>query len=507
MSVLNTAEWILRAGAQRDDAVAIRCCDDGLSRELSYGQLRERVMRTAAALRDAGLEPERRVLVALPDVPELIEVFLGAIWAGGIPILVNPGLRADQYRPFVVDFRPPLLVTTPELASALEDTGVASLSMARNGSGTLRDVVDRATPLASVAVTDGDDPAFWLLSSGTTGRPKGVVHLHRSVPCVCATYGQEVLGITERDVCYATSKMFFAYGLGASLYLPLAAGATVVLSPEPFSPARTWEILTRAHPSLFVAVPSVYRALVDAVPDEARDALSSVRIAVSAGESLPERVFDEWRRRFGIEILDGIGSTEMLHIYLSNRTGAVVRGSVGRPVPGYDARLVAEDGSAVADGEPGMMLVRGGSLAERYWRRLEATRRAFQGEWYVSGDIAVREGDGTFRILGRTDDLFKVNGQWVLPADVEAVIASVPGVGEAAVVSSATAGGLLEVVACVVADGSATAAEIAERVHAAAAAHLPRYRRPGRVVFVGALPRTATGKLQRKLLRDQLAAS
>jgi benzoate-CoA ligase family protein len=498
---LNIAEWILRAGADRPEASAIRCHAAGIDRGLTHGALRTRVMRTAGALRAAGLGPEQRVLVALPDLPELIEVFLGAIWSGAVPIVVNPGLTPETQRALVLDCGPVLAVT----GAATGALGIPALTVEIDGRGTLADAVARAAPLAAPAATHAEDPAFWLLSSGTTGKAKGVVHLHRSVTHVVEGYGREILGLGAGDVCHATSKMFFAYGLGASLYLPLAAGASVALSPEPFAAARTWATLARERPSLFFAVPSVYRALLDQAPAGAADALASVRIAVSAGESLPEPLFEEWRRRFGVEILDGVGSTEMLHIYLSNRPGAVARGTVGRPVPGCEVRLVCDDGSPTAAGEIGMMLVRGGSLAERYWRRLEATRRAFHGEWYVSGDRATCGPDGTYRVLGRADDLFKVSGQWVLPSEVEALIAAVPGVVEVAVVADETGAGLLEVVACVVTDGDTEAAEIVARVQAEAAARLPRYKRPGRVVVVDRLPRTATGKLQRAVLRERVA--
>jgi len=493
MSALNVAEWILRAGERRPDATAIRY----RGAAVSYATLRERVARTAGALRARGLARERRVLVALPDTPELVQTFLGAIWAGAIPILLNPALRADDYRAFVDDFRPDLLIATDDVAAAVDDVPTLTTK-------TLGALVEASAPLSTPAATDADDPAFWLLSSGTTGRPKGVVHLHRSVPVVCAGYGREILGIEPTDVCHATSKGFFAYGLGASVYLPLAAGATVVLVPEPFAPARTWATLAAERPSLFFAVPSVYRALLEAAPDGARDALSTVRVAVSAGEALPESLFDEWHRRFGVAILDGIGATEMLYIYCTNRRGRIVPGSVGMPAPGYEVRLEADDGAPAADGEVGMMRVRGGSLAERYWRRVDATRGAFQGEWYATGDRAVRSPDGTFRILGRGDDLFKVSGQWVLPTDVEAVVATVRGVREVAVVGNETGTGLLEVVACVVPDDGAGADGIEGAIRTASAERLPRYKRPGRVVFVDALPRTATGKLQRAVLRETI---
>jgi benzoate-CoA ligase family protein len=353
--------------------------------------------------------------------------------------------------------------------------------------------------------THPEDPAFWLYSSGTTGRPKGVIHLHRDVLHAVESYGRHILDLRADDVAYATSKLFFAYGLGASLYFPLAAGASVVLSPEPFSPERTWKLLSEERPSLFFAVPSVYRALLDHVPPSADEAVSGLRRLASAGEALPETIFLAWKQRFGQEILDGLGSTEALHIFLSNRTGDCTPGTLGRPVPGYDVRVVDENGAPMAKGEAGQLVVRGDSVAAGYWQRAEATRRAFRGEWLATGDQAIENADGTFRILGRTDDMLKVSGQWVSPFEVEGVVAAVEGVRECAVTGTAGASGLTELVACVV-SAPAGVEELRQRIERACADKLPRFKRPKRVVFLESLPRTATGKVQRFVLRERIGS-
>jgi benzoate-CoA ligase len=501
-TALNAAEWMLQAGARRPDVTAIRFRPAGGSRDLSYRELRERVARTAAALLSHGLEPERRVLVALPDVPELIGVFLGAMWAGVVPILVNPGLRADDYRAFVLDFRPHLLLTSADIASGLADLGVPALTAGLDGSGTLRDAVERAVPLATPAATHADDPAFWLLSSGTTGRPKGVIHLHRSVSNVCAGYGREILALREDDVCYATSKTFFAYGLGASVYLPLAAGATAVLSPEPFTAARTWTIVARERPSLFFAVPSVYRALADAAVEDAREVLSSVRVAVSAGESLPEALFDEWRRRFGVEILDGIGSTEALHIFISNRPGRVKPGSTGTVVPGYEARIVDEDGVEAGPRQIGNLLLKGPSTFAGYWNRRDRTRQTVQGEWIATGDKYYRDEEGYYWFCGRSDDMLKVGGIWVSPAEVEGALVAHPAVLEAAVVGQEDGDGLVKPKAFVVLR-DATAAVSEDELKSFVRSRLAPYKAPRSIVFLSELPKTPTGKIQRFKLRQE----
>ena len=274
-----------------------------------------------------------------------------------------------------------------------------------------------------------------------------------------------------------------------------------MLSPEPFAPARSWRILLEERPSLLFAVPGVYRTLLEHAPPEAPDALAGVRRFVCAGEALPETLSKAWKERFGVELLNGLGATESLHIFLSGRPGACRPGTVGHPVPGYEVEIVDEEDGAVTPGTPGALRVRGDSIAAGYWQRPEATARVFRGGWLTTGDQAVQDADGAFRILGRSDDMLKVSGQWVSPLDVEAVVVSVPGVGECGVVGALDDGGLTEVVACVVAP-LGDAEDVRARIAAACGERLPRFKRPRRIVLLDALPRTATGKLQRFALRE-----
>jgi len=505
---VNVAEGILRAGHAHPERTAIRVRGDVEPRDVSYADLERDVRRFASVLRERGIGEEQRILVALPDGPELIVAFLGAIWVGAVPVLVNPFLKPDDYRFFLGDARARLLIATRTLAEApaVAGVGVATLSPEPPRAGSFWNAIDQAEAAGDALDRHADDPAFWLYSSGTTGRPKGTIHLQRNIPTVIESYGAHVLGITSRDVVYASSKLFFAYGLGASLYMPLAAGATVVLVGDPFQPERTWRVLDTERPTLFFSVPSAYRALLDHPFVRKREACEPMRHCLSAGEGLPSSVFEDWRAATAREILDGIGSTEMLHIYLSNFAGEARPGSLGRVVPGYDVEIVDESGRPTAPGDPGVMRVRGTSMALGYWRRLEASRRAFRGEWYDTGDQAVRDADGTYRIVGRADDMLKVSGQWVAPADVETVIARVGGVRECAVVGRADAAGLTELAVCVIAAVDADRGAVESAIEARCAAELPRYKRPRTIRWVEEFPRTATGKLQRFRLREIVAS-
>jgi benzoate-CoA ligase family protein len=498
---VNAAEEILRPGD--DAAPAIRVHGDARRAALTRGDLRRAVRQAAAALARLGVQEEQRVLVALPDGPEAVAAVLGAMWNGSVPVLVSSFLPADAYAAFLDESRARAVVTTGGVAAALGGRGTPALTVEADGSGSFRDALAREPASAEAFPTHDDDPALWLYSSGTTGRPKGVVHLHRGVRHVIATYGAQVLCTRPDDVLYATSKLFFAYGLGASLWFPLGAGATTVLAPERFAPGRAWRVLGEERPTVLFSVPSAYRALLEHAPADAPALLAGVRLLVSAGEALPESLFLAWRERFGVEILDGLGSTEALHIFLSARPGRCRAGTVGHPVPGYEVEIVDERGLPVPEGTPGALRVRGDSVAAGYWQRHEATARAFGGGWFTTGDQAARDADGAFHVLGRTDDMLKVSGQWVSPLDVEVVVLGVDGVRECGVVGAAGAGGLTEVVACVV----TADAEDAIRARIAAACEcLPRFKRPKRIVVFEALPRTATGKLQRFALREAVVA-
>jgi benzoate-CoA ligase family protein len=505
---LNVAAALLGLSQTSPDATALRLRADAERRDWSYGELARAVRRFAGALSEIGVVEEQRVLLVLPDCPELVVAFLGAIWAGAVPVPVNPGLRAEDYSFFVSDTCARLVVGASRASDTLEAAiaGAACRSRAElwtvapAGGGTFHDAVRAAAESGDAFPAHRDDTAFWLYSSGTTGRPKGAIHRQGDILHAIDAYSRHVLALGRHDVIYSTSRMFFAYGLGASLYFPLAAGACSVLSPEPFDPSRSWRLLAEERPTLLFAVPSVYRALLDRA-GATRESVATVRLCVSAGEGLPESLFEQWRQRFGLEIVDGIGSTEALHIYLSNRPGACRPGTLGTPVPGYEVRIVDDAGRDAAVHEPGMMHVRGGSLAAGYWRRREATERAFLGEWFVTGDQAVRGEDGAYRVLGRVDDMLKVSGQWVSPSDVEETIRAVEGVVDCGVVGVPDAAGLTELVACVVAAGSE---DVTAAIEACCAQRLPRYKRPKRVVAIASLPRTPTGKLQRFRLREMM---
>ena len=351
--------------------------------------------------------------------------------------------------------------------------------------------------------TSPDSSALWLYTSGTTGLPKAAVHRHASIRSVCETYGAQVLGIRPDDRCLSVPKLFFAYGIGNSCFFPLSVGASAVLEPARPTPVLIAERLVAERPTLFFGVPTFYAALLAA--DLPADTFASVRQAVSAGEPLPAPIFRRFAERFGVEILDGIGATEALHIFVSNRPGEVRPGSTGLPVPGYDVRIVGDDGAEVTRGTPGHLMVRGDSIATGYWCRTEVTRRVFQGEWLRTGDTYVADEDGSLRFLGRSDDMIKAGGIWVSPSEVESRLLEHPGVAQAVVVAVPDSDGLDKPVAGVVrAEGSeVTEAEIVAFCREGLAA----FKRPRAVFFLESLPTTATGKIQRYVLRDSLRAS
>ncbi len=525
--LFNASEYLLdrRLAAGDGDRLAVT----GPAGDLSYAGLWDRVRRTAAGLRAAGVQPEQRILMVMADSPHFAVVFLAAMRVGAIPVPVSTMLRADGIGELLRDSRARFLAITSEFAAAAESaTGLASTGVAPELAGVLTDSPLGSSPggttprnpaaslpvytfdeLASTAPDDfvydtsADSPAFWLYTSGTTGTPKGAMHRHGSIPVVCETYGQQVLGITPEDRCLSAAKAFFAYGLGNSLLFPLSAGAASVLLPPASRPDLIAETAAKYGATLFFGGPTFFAGMLRA--GMAPDALGGVRLAASAGEALPAALYQRWTAHFGIDIIDGIGMTEMLHIFLSNAPGAVRPGTTGVAVPGYDLKLVDEEtGREVAGaGTPGTLFVRGASTATGYWARYDASRLVFQGEWLRTGDTYVRDADGYYECLGRTGDMIKASGIWVSPMEVEARLLAHPAVAQAVVVAAPDADALEKPVAYVVlAPGaSVTEAELIEHCRGG----LPSFKRPRAVVFTDGFPTTATGKIRRVELRTMAA--
>lgn len=478
--------------------------------DLTYGRLHDRVVRTATGLREAGLRPEQRLLMFMADSPDFVTTFLAAMRIGAVPVPVSTMLHAEALAELLRDSRAAFLAVTPAFAAVAERAAaqapdLAGLLVADGVAFSASVPVHRLADLAAAEpagapyATADDSPAFWLYTSGTTGTPKAAMHRHASIRIVCETYGAQVLGIRPDDRCLSAAKAFFAYGLGNSMLFPLSAGAASILEPAPSRPDLLTARAAEHRATLFFAGPTFFANMLRAgLP---ADALTGVRLAASAGEPLPAPLHRRWSDHFGIEILDGIGMTETLHIFLSNREGAVRPGTTGQAVPGYDLRVLSEDGRDTLDGEPGTLYVRGGSTATGYWSRYDASREVFQGEWLRTGDTYIRGADGYYTCLGRTGDMLKASGIWVSPAEVETRLLAHPAVAQAVVVATTDPDGLEKPVAYVVLAGQATETELMEHCRAG----LPSFKRPRRVLFVDAVPTTATGKVRRVELRAMAA--
>jgi benzoate-CoA ligase family protein len=483
---------------------------------LTYAELLERVRRMASGLRDIGVRPEERVMIYMADSPDMLALILGAMRIGAVPVPVSTMMTAKDLAAVLHDSRARVLAAGAEFAPAAEEA-------ARSAPDLTAFLLTGDTPpqapawvqshlLAKIAESDSlgdpyptspDSTALWLYTSGTTGLPKAAVHRHASIRSVADTYGTQVLAIRPDDRCLSVPKLFFAYGIGNSCFFPLSVGASVVLEPARPTPAGIARRVAAERPTLFFAVPTFYAALLSSdLPD---DTFASVRQAVSAGEPLPAPIFRRFAERFGVEILDGIGATEALHIFISNRPGQVVPGTTGVPVPGYDVRIVDDAGADVAAGTPGHLMVRGDSIATGYWCRTDVTRKIFQGQWLRTGDTYVADEDGHLRFLGRSDDMIKAGGIWVSPTEVEARLLEHPDVAQAVVVAVPDGDGLDKPVAGIVrTEGSeVTEAEIITFCRAG----LAGFKRPRAVFFLQDLPTTATGKIQRYVLRDALRDS
>jgi benzoate-CoA ligase len=496
--------------AGRAEAVALI----GERGSLTYGDVARLTARTASLLHELGVVREGRVLMILDDSPVFQATFLGAIRIGAVPIPVNPMDRPDNHAYYLDDSYASVLVVESALLDKLEPmlaerphVRVLVANGDPAGHTSFDDAVaGRPDELGPPADTHDDDMAFWLYSSGSTGRPKGVVHTQRDIAATVETYARSVLAISEADICYSTTKLFHAYGLGNSLSFPMSVGAAAVQVMGPSRPDRILANVARHRPTLFFSVPALYAALLK-TPDTAQTEWSSVRACISAAEALPAAIQERWQALTGLPILDGIGSTEMLHIYCSNTLDDLMPGTSGRPVPGYELRVVDERGQDVADGTPGDLLVRGESCASYYWHQRGKTRQCMRGDWFFTGDRYVRTPEGYFVYQGRADDMIKAGGLWVSPADVEACLVRHPAVSEAAVIG-VTVDDVSRIKAFVIGVEPPTDPDaLAGELRAWCKEHLRRYEYPHVVEFVTDFPRTPTGKIQRFKLREAEAAA
>jgi benzoate-CoA ligase len=478
---------------------------------ITYAALQELVNRTGNALLDLGVQREQRVLCLLLDSPEFLAAFWGAIKIGAIPIPVNTMMRGQDYLYFLDDSRAPVAIISEPL---LAEAGPV-LSEARY----LKHVVIVGTPSgkqlgfdawagkASAALeaadTSKDDTAFWLYSSGSTGRPKGAVHLQHDMVYCTDTYARQVLRMTAQDRTVSAAKLFFAYGLGNNMYFPMREGGQGVLYPHRPMPEAMFELIHRHKPTLFFGVPTLYAAMLQVKDAEKRYDLASLRLCVSAGEAFPQELYRRWRDKFGVEVLDGIGTTEILHVFLSNRVGDVRPGSTGLPVPGYEAMLVDDEGRPVPQGEIGNLRVKGDSIMAYYWNQHEKTKDTLFGHWIQTGDKYYQDADGYFWYCGRADDMLKVGGIWVSPVEVENTLIGHPAVLETAVVGHEDTDKLIKPKAFVVLkEGHSGSPALEAELKAFVKDKIAPYKYPRWIAFVAELPKTATGKIQRFKLRQ-----
>jgi benzoate-CoA ligase len=511
----NFAQHLLQLNSARPNKAAFV---DDLG-TLSYGQLDERVRRMAAALRGLGLKREERVLLLMHDGNDWPVSFLGAMYAGIVPVAVNTLLTADDYAYMLEHARAQAVLVSgallPTLTAAMTraDHEVSQVVVSHPQAPLHPTEVEfeaflaAANPSSRPAATHPDDPGFWLYSSGSTGRPKGTVHAQANAYWTAELYGKAVLQLAESDVCYSAAKLFFAYGLGNALTFPMSVGATTLLMAERPTPDAVFKRwlggVGAVQPTVFYGAPTGFAGML-ANPGLPKREAVALRLVSSAGEALPSELGERFKAHFGVDIVDGIGSTEMLHIYLSNRPEAVRYGTTGWPVPGYEIKLVGEDGQDVPDGEPGDLYIQGPSAAMMYWGNRVKSRETFQGGWTKSGDKYVRNADGTYTYSGRSDDMLKVSGIYVSPFEVEATLVQHPAVLEAAVIGKEDADGLTKTKAFVVLKAGQTASE--DDLKAFVKDRLAPYKYPRFIEFVADLPKTATGKIQRFKLREQEAS-
>ncbi len=516
----NVAEYFIDRHIEEGRADRVALLYDG--EQFTYGRIAKSVNRAASALRGHGVETGDRVLILLPDSPDFVAVFWGAIKVGAVAVPVSTFVAGEEYELVLQDSGPRCLVVHHGLVDRLEPalrkmggvagarpsgsparTKVCTVGGAGRGCDQLDEVLARSSPRVEASPTHRDDPAFWLYTSGSTGQPKAAIHRHRDMMYCLEDFARGILQISADDRTFSASKLFFAYGLGNGLYFPLGVGAQTVLLAERPSAERVLEVISSRRPTIFYGVPSHYAAMLQAF-DASRHDLTSLRCAVSAGEALPAALWERFHQRFGISILDGIGSTEMLHMFISNRPDDVVPGSSGKIVPGYTAKIVDDEGRELPAGEIGNLWVRGASGAAGYWNRPELTAATFRGEWIVTGDKYRCDESGYYWHCGRSDDMLKVHGMWVSPVEVEGALLAHPAVLECAVVGAIDDDGLEKPKAFIVLRKPfSLSPELETELHTFARERLARYKEPCWLVETESLPKTATGKVQRFKLRDQ----
>ncbi|HXL15442.1 MAG TPA: benzoate-CoA ligase family protein [Methylomirabilota bacterium] len=471
----------------------------------SYADVQALANRFGRVLAESGVFPEQRVLIAMPDSAEFVAALFGTLKLGAVAVMANPGLPQAEIE-YLLDYtRARAVVTHAGTASSFREAARTSAfvkDVLVAGEEPFDRRIEAASPALETFPSHRDDAAIWLFSGGTTGRPKAVVQTHRSFANTTECYGKGVIGYTERDITLSVPKLYFGYATGSNLFFPFYAGARSALFPEPASAEVLFEKIRRFRPTILVNVPTMILKMVSH-PDARNQDLSSIRVCTSAGEALPAELYSKWKATFGVELLDGLGTAEMWHIFISNRPGLAKAGTLGTVVPGFEIKVCDDLGSELKDGETGWLWVRGDSRAIGYWQHMEKTAQSFRGEWYVSGDLIARDGDGYVTYCGRGDELLKVSGKWLAPQEVEGCLLQHPAVAEACVVGVEDRSGLVKPRAYVVSREPRQGLE--EELKAFVRERLDAYKHPREVVFVEALPRTHLGKVDRGKLRKGAA--
>ncbi|MGI5823553.1 MAG: benzoate-CoA ligase family protein [Dethiobacteria bacterium] len=488
-------------------------------RNYTYSELQEMVNKTGNAFREMGLGIDDRVMLMMLDEPQFIIMFFGAMKIGAVPIPINTMLTPNDYEYLLNDSRAKALIISEDLVPLINDIKgdllyLRDMIVVADDEPLIpfRQKVKNASPILDTVQTTKDDVGFWLYSSGSTGPPKGAVHCMESPLVASENFARGILGMNENDICFSAARLFFAYGIGNGLFFPLAVGGSVILNKSRPTPESVFSHIERFRPTIFFGVPTLYGQMLEYKARQEKETgvkadpndheLTSVRLCVSAGEALPVDIIRRWKERFGIDILDGIGSTEMLHIYISNRPGDIKPGATGKAVPGYEIRIVDNEGKEVPQGEIGTLHVKGRSAAQNYWRKVEKTRSTMQGEWLNTGDTYYQDENGYYHCAGRDDDMLKVGGIWVSPVEVEGCLIEHPAVLECAVIGFPDHKNLIKPKAFVVLkEGFTGSEELINELKQWSLDRLAKFKYPRFVEIVSELPKSATGKIQRFKLR------